>query len=92
MLEKPAIAISYHEKFQPLMSGVGLDQFCCDIEQIDVDKLIKMVVKLVEDAPSIAPQIAPKIEGYGAALDEQYMRIFEVSPPARITPRGSRTA
>ena len=77
MLEKPAVAISYHEKFQPLMSGVGLGEFCCDIEQIDVDELIKMVVKLVEDAPGITPQIGPKMEGYRAALDEQYVRIFE---------------
>ena len=77
MLGKPAIAISYHEKFRPLMSGVGLDEFCCDIEQIDVDEIIGKVVKLVEDAPDIKSRIAPKTEGYRAALDEQYARILE---------------
>jgi polysaccharide pyruvyl transferase WcaK-like protein len=77
MLGKPAMAISYHEKFQPLMSGVGLDEFCCDIERIDVDELIGKVVKLVEGAPAIKAQIALKTEKYRAALDEQYLRIFE---------------
>jgi polysaccharide pyruvyl transferase WcaK-like protein len=77
MLGKPAMAISYHEKFQPLMSGVGLDEFCCDIEQIDVDELIGKVVKLVEDAPAFEARIALKTESHRAALDEQYQRIFE---------------
>jgi polysaccharide pyruvyl transferase WcaK-like protein len=81
MLGKPALAISYHEKFQPLMSGLGLEGFCQDIEQIDVDELIKKVVTLVEDAPRISSQIALKTESYRAALDEQYLRILkEISP------------
>lgn len=77
MLGKPAMAISYHEKFQPLMSGVGLDEFCCDIERIDVDELIGKVIKLVEDAPAIEARIALKAESYRAALDEQYQRLFD---------------
>jgi polysaccharide pyruvyl transferase WcaK-like protein len=77
MLGKPAMAISYHEKFQPLMSGVGLDEFCCDIEQIDVDELIGKIVKLVEDAPAIEARLALKTESYRATLDEQYRRMFE---------------
>ena len=76
MLGKPAIAISYHEKFQPLMNGVGLEQFCQDIEQIDIDELIKKVVTLVEDVPRIKSQIALKTESYRAALDEQYLQIL----------------
>jgi polysaccharide pyruvyl transferase WcaK-like protein len=77
MLGKPVMAISYHEKFQPLMSGVGLDEFSCDIEQIDVDELIGKVSKLVENAPAIKAQIAFKTESHRAALDEQYQRIFD---------------
>jgi polysaccharide pyruvyl transferase WcaK-like protein len=77
MLGKPAIAVSYHEKFQPLMSGLGLKEFCQDIEQIDVDELIKKVFKLIEDAPVIRSQTAAKAKNYRAALDEQYVRIFK---------------
>jgi polysaccharide pyruvyl transferase WcaK-like protein len=77
MLGKPAIAVAYHEKFQPLMRGLGLEEFCQDIEQIDVDELIKKVFKLIEDAPIIRSQTASKTESYRAALDEQYMRILK---------------
>jgi polysaccharide pyruvyl transferase WcaK-like protein len=72
MLGKPVIAISYHEKFQPLMTGVGLGKFCQDIEHIDVDELIGKVVTLQENAPGIKLQIARETESYRIALDEQY--------------------
>jgi len=77
MLGKPAIAVSYHEKFRPLMSGLGFEEFCRDIEQIDVDELIGKVGKLVEDAPGIKSELALKTESYRAALDEQYLRILK---------------
>ena len=77
VLGKPAIAVSYHEKFQPLMDGLGLQEFCMDIEQFDVEELIKKVFKLIEDAPVIRSQTASKTESYRAALDEQYIRIFK---------------
>ncbi|SDS99853.1 polysaccharide pyruvyl transferase family protein [Bradyrhizobium canariense] len=88
MLGKPAMAISYHEKFQPLMSGVGLGEFYCDIERIDVDELIGKVVELVEDAPAIEARLALKTESYRAALDEQYRRIFEGISSYRGEPSG----
>jgi len=72
MLGKPVIAISFHEKFQPLMTGVGLGEFCQNIEHIDVDELIRMVVRLRENAPGIKLQIAREIESYRIALDQQY--------------------
>jgi polysaccharide pyruvyl transferase WcaK-like protein len=77
MLGKPAIAVSYHEKFQPLMDGLGLQEFCMDIEQFDVDELIKKVFELIDAAPVIRSQTASKTESYRAALDEQYVRILE---------------
>jgi polysaccharide pyruvyl transferase WcaK-like protein len=76
MLEKPVIAISYHEKFQPLMNGVGLGGYCQDIEHIDVDELIGKVVRLQENASVIKLEIARETESYRAALDEQYEQIF----------------
>jgi len=81
MLGKPVFAISYHEKFQPLMNGVGLGGFCQDIEHIDIDELIGKVVRLQENASSIKLQIARETESYRSALDEQYERILEVSRP-----------
>ena len=77
MLRKPVIAISYHEKFQPLMDGVGLGGFCQDIEHIDVDDLIGKVVGLRE-TPGIELQIARQTESYRVALEEQYERILKI--------------
>jgi polysaccharide pyruvyl transferase WcaK-like protein len=78
MLKKPVVAISYQEKFKALMDGVGLGDFCQDIEHIDVDDLIAKVISTQENAPGITSRIAPKTESYRAALDEQYVRILEV--------------
>jgi polysaccharide pyruvyl transferase WcaK-like protein len=79
MLGKPAMAISYHEKFQPLMNAVGLEGYCHDIEHIDVDELIVKVVKLQENAPAIKVRIAQETEDYRRALDEQYDRILKIA-------------
>ena len=79
MLEKPVFAISYHhEKFQPLMAGVGLSEFCYDIDHIDVDELIGKVIRLHKNAPAIGVQTARQTQSYRVALDEQYERMLEV--------------
>jgi polysaccharide pyruvyl transferase WcaK-like protein len=79
MLAKPVVAISYHEKFQPLLTGVGLAAYCHDIEHIDVDVLIGDVLRLREDTSAIQPKIRRETESYRRALDEQYERILQVS-------------
>jgi polysaccharide pyruvyl transferase WcaK-like protein len=76
MLRKPVLAISYHEKFRPLMNGVGLGGYCQDIEHIDVDELIGMITNLQKDAVGLKLQIARQIESYRVALDEEYERIL----------------
>jgi polysaccharide pyruvyl transferase WcaK-like protein len=97
MLGKPVFAISYHEKFQPLMNGVGLGEFCQAIEHIDVDELIGKVVRLRENGPGIKLQIARETESYRLALDEQYERVLKVlsqplSKSRKIPASGSRPA
>jgi polysaccharide pyruvyl transferase WcaK-like protein len=78
MLRKPVVAISYHEKFEPLMRGVGLAEFCQDIEHIDIEELIAMVDRLRGNLRTFKPQLARETEAYRIALDEQYNRIFKV--------------
>jgi polysaccharide pyruvyl transferase WcaK-like protein len=76
MLGKPVVAMSYHEKFEPLLTGVGLREFCQDIEHIDVDRLITQLTRLLENVDSLKVQIARRTEAYRSALDEQYNFIF----------------
>lgn len=78
MLEKPVFAISYQEKFQPLMDGVGLGEFYLDIDHIDIDQLIGKVTRLQENASTIGARTARQTESYRVALDEQYERMLNV--------------
>jgi polysaccharide pyruvyl transferase WcaK-like protein len=81
MLRKPVFAISYHEKFRPLMQSVGLGEFCQDIEHIDVNELIGKIISLQKNAPGIKLQMARETESYRLALDKQYERILTLSSP-----------
>jgi polysaccharide pyruvyl transferase WcaK-like protein len=78
ILKKPVFAISYQEKFAPLIEAVGLSDFYLDIDHIDVDELIDKVIRLRETAPAIGARTAKHMETYRAALDEQYERMRHV--------------
>ena len=75
-LNKPVVAISFHEKVDSLMSAVGLSEFCQDIEHIDTSKLIAQFIALQQNAENLKSQIERKREAYQVALDEQYEHIF----------------
>jgi polysaccharide pyruvyl transferase WcaK-like protein len=76
MLGKPVLAISYHEKVDALMDGVGLAAFRQDIESIDVGKMIRQFTSLAEQSNEIKQQLDRKAAACRVALDEQYNRIF----------------
>ncbi len=76
MLKKPVVAVSYHEKFTPLMAGLGLAEFCEDIEKLDVDRLMKKLTTIEENAQCIGHKVEGQVDAYRVALDEQYDRIF----------------
>jgi polysaccharide pyruvyl transferase WcaK-like protein len=77
MLNRTAVSLSYHEKFASLMSGVGLAEYCHDIDDLDVDSLVGHIVQLERKAENLRPHIKQKVEEYRIALDDQYSRIFE---------------
>src|SRR5207245_1354156 len=59
MLGKPALAISFHEKDDSLMTAVGLQEFCQDIANLNVSTLIEQFVRLEE----YADRLRQKAEG-----------------------------
>jgi len=77
MLGKPALAISFHEKDDSLMTAVGLQEFCQDIANLDVSTLIEQFVRLEENADRLRQEIRLKTKGYRRELDKQYSHIFE---------------
>jgi polysaccharide pyruvyl transferase WcaK-like protein len=82
MLNKPVVALSYHEKITSLMSGVGLAEYCQDIDAPGVDGLVERFTRLERNAGATRSLIERKAEEFRSSLDEQYARIaslFEAS-------------
>ncbi len=77
MLSKLVMAISYHEKVDALVTGVGLKEFSQDIEHIDVGELARQFMELEKNAAALKSQLKLKTEAYRKALDEQYDHIFK---------------
>jgi polysaccharide pyruvyl transferase WcaK-like protein len=75
MLNKPVVALSYHEKITSLMSGVGLAEYCQDIEVPGVDGLVERFTRLERNEGATRSLIERKAEEYRSSLDEQYARI-----------------
>ncbi len=76
MLNKPVVALSYHEKFAALVAGVGLPEYCHDIDCLDIERLTAQIVELEKKADDLTPRIRQQVEQYRNALEEQYARIF----------------
>jgi polysaccharide pyruvyl transferase WcaK-like protein len=77
MLRKPVVAVSFHEKVDSLMRAMGMTEFCQDIENVDVNKLIDQLAALEESAESIKCGLERKSELYRGNLEEQYECIFK---------------
>jgi len=76
MLNKPVIALSHHEKFDSLMAGLGLAEYCLHIDNLNVDRLIEQFKKVAKNSEDLKPYIKRKTEEYRRVLDEQYSFIF----------------
>jgi len=76
LLNKPVVALSYHEKIASLMAGVGMGDYCQNIDRLDVDVLVQQFLKLEKNADIVKPVIEQKVEQYRKALDRQYAHIF----------------
>jgi polysaccharide pyruvyl transferase WcaK-like protein len=76
MLNKPVISLSHHQKFDSLMAGLGLAEYCLHIENLNVDRLIEQFKKVAKNSEDLKPYIKRKTEEYRKALDEQYTFIF----------------
>jgi polysaccharide pyruvyl transferase WcaK-like protein len=89
MLNKPVIAISFHEKVDSLMRAMGLTRFCHDIEHINVDALIEQLAFVEEHIENIRCDLDRTTNVYRTALDEQYEAIFEGinQPLPQMSPR-----
>jgi polysaccharide pyruvyl transferase WcaK-like protein len=93
LLNKPAIAISFHHKCSSLMSQMGLSEYCQDINQLNAHRLIEQFRDLERNTDRLKPLIGDKASEFRAALDQQYASIFkEILPNCDIATGVDKTS
>ncbi|HET6413616.1 MAG TPA: polysaccharide pyruvyl transferase family protein [Anaeromyxobacter sp.] len=76
MLGRPILALAYHPKIVELMCGLGLSEYCHDIERWDAARLTRQFLGLEQNAALIASRVEQRAAEWREALAEQYDRIF----------------
>jgi polysaccharide pyruvyl transferase WcaK-like protein len=79
LLEKPVIAISFHSKCSSLMNQMGLSEYCHDIDDMNVDRLIAQFQELKQHREGVRRIVTESVEEAREALDEQYDLLFNHS-------------
>jgi polysaccharide pyruvyl transferase WcaK-like protein len=82
LLQKPVIALSYHNKIDDLMLTVGHSQYCLDIEHFNTDGLNKAFSALVENAQELKSRFRQNVTSYADALQQQFDEVFLPEKPA----------
>jgi polysaccharide pyruvyl transferase WcaK-like protein len=77
VLNKPVIAISFHQKCASLMSDMGLAEYCHDINHMNAGRLMEQFQGMEKNAEKLRHVIRQRAEQSRKALDEQYKLIFK---------------
>lgn len=76
LLNKPVIALSYHEKFSALLDSSDLAKYYLQIDHLEANTVIDTFLELQRNHDELKRHISRKVEEYRTALDEQYRIIF----------------
>lgn len=76
LLNKPVVAIAFHQKCRSLMQEVGLAQYCQDIQTLDPIRLIQQFGNLQDNATAVKTSLSQKTAECRGWLDEQYTYLF----------------
>jgi polysaccharide pyruvyl transferase WcaK-like protein len=94
MLSKPTISIGYGEKNAVLMAGTGLAEYCQSVNSLDLERLIKQLTDLENQAPRLRQTITEGNAAKASLIERQLAEVsavlFSASAPAP-SPAG-RTA
>jgi polysaccharide pyruvyl transferase WcaK-like protein len=77
LMYTPGLAISYDDKVESLMDGLGLSEFCLDIRSIQLPDLIERFAALEAKRESVADMLRQRIDEYRNALQAQYDMVFK---------------
>ena len=76
LLNKPVIALAYHEKFSALLDSPDLAQYYLELEHVNAGMVIDRLLELQRNRDTLKRHISRRVDAYRAALDEQYRFIF----------------
>ena len=76
LVNKPVIAISFHHKCVSLMRSMGLLEYCQDISELNVDRLVEQFNQLERNSAEVKSQITQRTAECRQALASQYERIL----------------
>ncbi len=76
LMNKPAIALSYHNKIEDLMVDVGEQDFVINIESFELYELREKFIELEQNQEELKEKISRRVDQYRSALEEQYEIIF----------------
>jgi polysaccharide pyruvyl transferase WcaK-like protein len=78
MMNKPVLAVAYHEKSRALLAQAGQGDYVLNIGQFKTEELIERFSALEANAAVIKKQIAERLAPLRRALDEQYDTVFKL--------------
>jgi polysaccharide pyruvyl transferase WcaK-like protein len=76
LLNKPVLALSYHEKFSALLESSDLGRFDVPIEYAALDTITERFCELERNRGELKRQISENVDRYRIALAEQYSYIL----------------
>jgi polysaccharide pyruvyl transferase WcaK-like protein len=78
LLDKPVIAVSFHDKCSSLMRGMGLSEYVHDMKGMDPERLIRQFQELDANRADLRRRIRALVEERRAELEAQYTVVLEV--------------
>jgi polysaccharide pyruvyl transferase WcaK-like protein len=78
MLGKPTLSVGYHAKNTALMTDMGLDEYCQEVNSLDVDRLIKQFSDLESSATGVRQAIAERNAAYRQLVERQFAELSAV--------------
>lgn len=76
LVNRPVMALSYHEKFSALLESANLARFNVPIDHADANMIIDNFRELLRNPDELKREISRKVEEYRSKLAEQYSCIF----------------
>ncbi len=74
----PVLLIGYQPKACGMMATLGLERYCCDIEQVDADRLYEMACEIFATEPELRFQIRERLAEVRNRSDEWLSYLKEV--------------